>query len=44
MKGLFERSAKDLSVAEQEKLWLLILENVDLFSKGSDDLRQTGMC
>ena len=43
MKGRFERSAKDLSSAEEEELQLLLLENADLFSKGSDDFGQTDM-
>ena len=34
IKDLYERCAKNLSVAEQEELWLLFIENAVLFSKG----------
>ena len=43
IKDLYKRSAKNLSAAEQRELRLLLLENSDLFSKGSDDLGRTDM-
>ena len=43
IKDLYKRSAKNLSAAEQRELRLLLLENADLFSKGSDDLGRTDM-
>ena len=43
IKDLYERSAKNLSAAEQRELRLLLLENANLFSKGSDDLGRTDM-
>ena len=43
VKDLFERSARNLSIAQQEDLRLLLLENADLFSKSSDDLGHTDM-
>ena len=40
IKDLYERSAKNLSAAEQKELRLLLIENADLFSKGSAGLEE----